>query len=169
MDQHLAWSMHLGICSHAAGICSHTALVVHTLLVIDAFPSLKHLCPALGTWHDRLPSRSSRSLSNGEIRSHFGDCCAFLQLLHLESIAMTTMVGILACAEPMNGANGAIEAERNHNGAEAHSKTVWNGSQNQVNLHLFWLHWLHWLHWPHKWSQGEVEVWVWHQGHVETH
>jgi len=70
--QHLAWSMHLGICSHVVGIYSHTMLIIHTLLVIDTFPSLEHSCPALGMQHDRLPSRSSRSLSNWEVRSPLG-------------------------------------------------------------------------------------------------
>jgi len=72
MGQHLAWSMHLGICPHAAGICSHAMLVIHTLLVIDAFPPLKHSCPALGMQHDRSAVRSSRSLSNWEIPHPLG-------------------------------------------------------------------------------------------------
>jgi len=95
MGQHLAWSMCLGICSHAAGICSHTTLIVHTSLVIDAFPSLKHSCPALGMQHNRLPSRSSRSLSNGEVRSHFGDCCVFLQA---QSLVLGPMEGLPSCS-----------------------------------------------------------------------
>jgi len=48
MGQHLAWSIYLGIYSHTAGIYSHTILIIHTLLVIDALPSLKHSCPVLG-------------------------------------------------------------------------------------------------------------------------
>jgi len=45
MGQHLAWPLYLGIYSHTAGFYSHTILIIHTLLVIDAFRHLNIRVP----------------------------------------------------------------------------------------------------------------------------